>query len=405
MDILESGKMATKTLLSNKLRSALTMLGIVIGNASVIAMVGIGQGAQKFVAQQFESLGTNVLFVIPGNRDAQRTTVDLPKTLVLEDARAIATQVPTVAKVAPQLQSRELVTYRNKNTYSSIVGTSPEYIAVRNFNPERGRFFTQLDVKRNNQVVALGSDLAKRLFVNQEPIGKYVRIKDVRFLVIGVMESKGSVLGTNYDDSALLPITTMASRIVGENSPYGVSLSFISISAKSDASVEAAQFQIQNLLRLRHKITREDDFSVQSQKDVLEIAGTVTSALTVMLAAIAGISLLVGGIGVMNIMLVSVTERTQEIGLRKALGATQQDVLIQFLIEAVMLSAAGGLVGTALGVGGVLLIGALTPFQAGISPVAIALAVSISGGIGVVFGVIPARRAAQLDPIVALRSA
>ena len=405
MDILESGKMATKTLLSNKLRSALTMLGIVIGNASVIAMVGIGQGAQKFVAQQFESLGTNVLFVIPGNRDAQRTTVDLPKTLVLEDARAIATQVPTVAKVAPQLQSRELVTYRNKNTYSSIVGTSPEYTAVRNFNPERGRFFTQLDIKRNNQVVALGSDLAKRLFVNQDPIGKYVRIKDVRFLVIGVMESKGSVLGTNYDDSALLPITTMASRIVGENSPYGVSLTFISISAKSDASVEAAQFQIQNLLRLRHKITREDDFSVQSLKDVLEIAGTVTSALTVMLAAIAGISLLVGGIGVMNIMLVSVTERTQEIGLRKALGATQHDVLIQFLIEAVMLSAAGGIVGTALGVGGILLIGAFTPFQAGISPVAIALAVSISGGIGVVFGVVPARRAAQLDPIVALRSA
>ncbi|MBE9019604.1 ABC transporter permease, partial [Chroococcidiopsidales cyanobacterium LEGE 13417] len=290
MDVLESGKMATKTLLSNKLRSALTMLGIVIGNASVIAMVGIGQGAQRFVAEQFESLGTNVLFVIPGNRDAQRTTVDLPKTLVLEDAKAIATQVPTVAKVAPQLQSRELVTYRNKNTYSSIVGTTPEYTAVRNFNPEEGRFFTQLDVKRNNQVVALGSDLAKRLFVNQDPIGKYVRIKDVRFLVIGVMESKGSVLGTNYDDSALLPITTMASRIVGENSPYGVSLTFISISAKSDASVEAAQFQIQNLLRLRHKVTREDDFSVQSQKDVLEIAGTVTSALTVMLAAIAGIS-------------------------------------------------------------------------------------------------------------------
>jgi putative ABC transport system permease protein len=405
MDIVESVKMATTTLLSNKLRSALTMLGIIIGNASVITMVGVGQGAQKFVANQFESLGTNVLFIVPGNRDAQRTTADLPKTLVLEDAEAIATQVPTVAKAAPQLHSRELVTYRNKNTYSLLVGTTPEYSSVRNFYPEKGRFFTELDVKRSNQVVALGSDLANRLFGNQNPTGQQVRIKNVSFLVIGVMESKGSVLGTNYDDSAMIPVTTMSSRIVGENSPYGVNLTFISVSAKNDASVEAAQFQIKNLLRLRHKITREDDFSVQSQKDVLEIAGTVTGALTVMLAAIAGISLLVGGIGVMNIMLVSVTERTQEIGLRKALGATGQDVLIQFLIEAVMLSAAGGLLGTALGVGGVLLIGTLTPFEAGVSPIAIALAVSISGGIGVIFGVVPARRAAQLDPIVALRSA
>jgi putative ABC transport system permease protein len=405
MDIVESVKMASKTLLSNKLRSSLTMLGIIIGNASVIAMVGIGQGAQKFVAGQFESLGTNVLFVVPGNRDAQRTTMNLPKTLVLEDAQAIATQVPTVAKVAPQLHSRDLVTYRNKNTYSLIVGTTPEYTSVRNFDAEKGRFLNNLDLKRNNQVVTLGSDLAYRLFGNQNPVGKQIRIKNVSFSVIGVMESKGSVLGTNYDDSAYLPVSTMASRIIGKNSPYGVNLTFISISAKNDASVEAAQFQIRNLLRLRHKITREDDFSVQSQKDVLEIAGSVTGALTVMLAAIAGISLFVGGIGVMNIMLVSVTERTQEIGLRKALGATQQDILIQFLIEAVILSSVGGLVGTALGVGGVLLIGALTPFEAGVSAVAIALAVGVSGGIGVIFGVVPARRAAQLDPIVALRSA
>ena len=405
MDVLESIKMATTTLRANKLRSALTMLGIIIGNASVIAMVGIGQGAQKFVSGQFEALGTNVLFVVPGNRDAQRTTINLPKTLVLEDAEAIATQVPTVDKVAPQLHGRELVTYRNKNTYSLIVGTNPDYTAVRNFDAEQGRFLTQLDLKRNNQVATLGSDLANRLFGNRNPVGQQIRIGNISFLVIGVMESKGTVLGTNYDDSAYIPVTTMASRIVGKNSPYGVNLTFISVSAKSDASVEAAQFQIRNLLRLRHKITREDDFSVQSQKDVLEIAGTVTGALTAMLAAIAAISLLVGGIGVMNIMLVSVTERTQEIGLRKALGATQQDILIQFLIEAVILSAAGGLLGTTLGVGGVVLISMLTPFEAGVSSVAIALAVGVSGGIGVIFGVVPARRAAQLDPIVALRSA
>lgn len=405
MDILESVKMATTTLLANKLRSTLTMLGIIIGNASVIAMVGIGEGAQRFVSGQFESLGTNVLFIVPGNRDAQRTTIDLPRTLVLEDAEAIASQVPTVGAVAPQLHSRELVTYRNRNTYSLIVGTNPDFTTVRSFEPERGRFVNDLDLRRNNQVVALGADLAERLFGNQEPIGQQVRIKNISFLVIGVMEAKGSVLGTNYDDSAYLPVSTMASRIIGKNSPYGVNLTFISVSAQNEASVDAAQFQITNLLRLRHNITREDDFSVQSQKDVLEIAGTVTGALTVMLAAIAGISLLVGGIGVMNIMLVSVTERTQEIGLRKAIGATQHDVMIQFLIEAVILSAAGGLLGTALGVGGVLLIGVLTPFAAGVSPIAIALAVGVSGGIGIVFGVVPARRAAQLDPIVALRSA
>ncbi|MES1021506.1 ABC transporter permease [Gloeocapsa sp. BRSZ] len=405
MDILESVKMASKTLLANKLRSTLTMLGIIIGNASVIAMVGIGEGAQRFVSGQFESLGTNVLFIVPGNRDAQRTTVDLPKTLVLEDAEAIATQVPTVGAVAPQLHSRELVTYRNRNTYSLIVGTNPDFSVVRSFDAQRGRFITDLDVKRNNQVVTLGVDLAERLFGNQDPVGQQVRIRNISFLVVGVMEEKGSVLGTNYDDSAYIPVTTMASRIIGENSPYGVNLTFISVSAQSEASVDAAQFQITNLLRLRHNITREDDFSVQSQKDVLEIAGTVTSALTLMLAAIAGISLLVGGIGVMNIMLVSVTERTQEIGLRKAIGATQDDILIQFLIEAVILSAAGGVLGTVLGVGGVLLIGAFTPFQAGVSPVAIALAVGVSGGIGIIFGVVPARRAAQLDPIVALRSA
>ena len=197
----------------------------------------------------------------------------------------------------------------------------------------------------------------------------------------------------------------MANRLVGKTSVYGIELSFIAVSAKNEVSVDAAQFQITNLLRLRHKITGEDDFTVDSQKSILQVVGTITVGLTLLLAAISGISLLVGGIGIMNIMLVAVTERTQEIGLRKALGATQQDILIQFLIEAVILSASGGLLGTALGVGGILLIGAVTPLQAAVSPMVIAIAVGVSGGIGLFFGVVPARRAAQLDPIVALRSA
>lgn len=405
MDIVESVKMATTTLLANKLRSSLTMLGIIIGNASVIAMVGIGQGAQRLASEQFESLGPNVLFVSPGSRRARNTTFDLPKTLVLSDAEAIATQVPTVQAVAPQLNAQQLVTYRNRNSNSPITGTTPAFLAVRSFDVARGRFITDLDLKRNNQVVVLGSDLANRLFGQIDPIGQSVRVKNVSFQVVGVMESKGSFIGTNQDDTAFVPLTTLANRIVGRTSPYGLQLTFISIAARDEDSMGAAQFQIENLLRLRHRITTDDDFSVSSQKDILQTVNTVTSGLTLMLAAIAGISLFVGGIGIMNIMLVSVTERTQEIGLRKAIGATQQDILIQFMIEAVILSAVGGTVGTLVGVGGILAVAAFSPLQAGISPIAIAVAVGVSGGIGLFFGVVPARRAAQLDPIVALRSA
>lgn len=404
MNIVESIKMAGTTLTANRLRSGLTMLGIIIGNASVIAMVGVGQGAQKLAAEQFESLGPNLLFIAPGSQDARRSTSDLPKTLVLSDAEAIAAQVPSVEKVAPQINSRQLVSYRSKNTYSLALGTTPEFLSVRSFDVAKGRFLTDLDLKRNNQVVVLGPDLAKKLFGNTDPIGQQLRLKNLSFMVIGVTKPKGFVLGSNFDDVAFVPLTTMANRLIGKTSPYGVEVTLIAASAKNEASINAAQFQITNLLRLRHKITDEDDFTVQTQKDVLTIVGTITGALTLMLAAIGGISLFVGGIGIMNIMLVSVTERTQEIGLRKAIGASQQDILIQFMIEAVILSAAGGLLGTFIGVGSTLLIGVFTPLKAGVSPIVVALAVGVSGGIGLFFGVVPARRAAKLDPIVALRS-
>jgi len=381
------------------------MLGIIIGNASVIAMIGIGEGAQKYVAKELESLGPNVLFVLPGNRETQRVSLDLPKTLVLEDAKAIATQVPSIQSVAAESNSRQLVTYRNKNTNVNIIGTTPEFLPVRQFDVGRGRFLTELDIKRSNQVAVLGADLAKRLFDNTEPVGQQLRVKNVSFQVVGVLAAKGSNLGVDYDDAVLIPLTTMANRIVGRTSPYGIELTYLVAAAKDADSVQAAEFQITNLLRLRHKLTGEDDFTIRSQKDALETVGKITGALTVMLTAIAGISLFVGGIGVMNIMLVSVTERTQEIGLRKAIGAREQDILIQFMIEAVILSAAGGVLGTLVGVGGSLLVGALTPLQAGVSPSAIVLAVGVSGGIGLFFGVVPARRAAKLDPIVALRSA
>jgi putative ABC transport system permease protein len=405
MDIVESVKMAATTLVANKLRSSLTMLGIIIGNASVIALVGIGQGAQRLASEQFESLGPNVLFIVPGSQKTRNTTFDIPKTLVLEDAKAIAAQVPSVAKVAAQINSRLLVTYRDKNTNTAITGTTPEFLSVRSFDVAKGRFVSNLDLDRNNQVTMLGSEVAKRLFGNTDPIGQTVRIKNVSFQVIGVMEPKGAFLGDNQDETVFIPLTTMANRLVGRTSPYGLELTFISVSAKNQDSISAAQFQIENLLRLRHKITDEDDFTVRTQKDILKIVGTITGALTLLLAAIAAISLLVGGIGVMNIMLVSVTERTQEIGLRKAIGAQERDILIQFLIEAVILSAAGGLVGTLLGIGTIQLVALFSPLKAATSPVAIILAVSVSGGIGLFFGVVPARRAAKLDPIVALRSA
>ncbi|MGI8500533.1 MAG: ABC transporter permease [Hassallia sp.] len=405
MNILESVKMAGTTLLSNKLRSALTMLGIVIGNASVIAMIGIGQGGQKYVNKQLESLGPNVIFVIPGNQETQRISRDVPKTLVLEDALAIASQVPTVAGVTAELNSRQVVTYRNRNTDVNIIGTTPSFLVVRDFETAKGRFFSDIDMKRSNQVVVLGADLAEKLFGNANPIGQQMRIKNASFQIIGVLTAKGSSVGADYDEAAMTPITTSANRLVGKTSPYGLEVTYIVASAKNSDSVDAAEFQITNLLRLRHKVIDENDFTIRTQKDALQTVGQITGALTIMLAAISSISLFVGGIGIMNIMLVSVTERTQEIGLRKAIGATQQDILLQFIIEAVILSAAGGLIGTGIGIGGIMLVGALTPLEAAISPVAIALAVGVSGGIGLFFGVVPARRAAQLDPIVALRSA
>ncbi|MEM9946023.1 MAG: ABC transporter permease [Cyanobacteria bacterium P01_D01_bin.36] len=406
MDFAESLRMATKTLSANKLRSGLTMLGIIIGNASVIAMIGIGEGAQKYVNGQLQSLGPNVLFIVPGNREARQLgDLDVPRNLVLADAEALATQVPSVSAVAAEKTTQGLVSYRSRNTNTSVVGTTEGFLTVRSFEIAQGRFLNDLDQRSNSSVAVIGDTLAEKLFENTNPLGKQVRIKGITFEVIGVLQKKGSNLGLDYDDSVMVPLTTLASRIVGRTSPYGIDVGFISISADSPEAMATAEFQVTNLLRLRHGITDGDDFYISSQETLLDIADTVTGALTLMLAAIASISLFVGGIGIMNIMLVSVRERTQEIGLRKAIGATQSDILGQFLIESVILSAIGGLVGTAVGAGGIFLIAAFSPFEAGVAASAVILAVGVSGSIGLFFGVVPARQAAKLDPIVALRSA
>ena len=405
MQLIETVRMATATLTANKLRSSLTMLGIIIGNASVIAMVGIGQGAQELAKNEFQSLGPNTLFITPGSREERQTTFDVPKTLVYEDAKAIEEQVPSIQGVAPQITSNQVISYQGKNSNDSVFGVTPEFLSVRSFEIAEGRFIRDLDLRKNSRVAVLGSEIANRFFGVENPIGKQIRVKNSSFKVVGVMASKGAFLGNNQDDTVYIPLTTMANQIVGRQSIYGINLTFISVSAKDEDSIRAAKFQIENLLRLRHNITGEDDFSVQTQQDVLSIVGTVTGGLTAMLAAIASISLLVGGIGVMNIMLVSVSERTQEIGLRKALGAREKDILTQLLIEATILAVLGGFFGTIIGGGVVILAGTVSPLSSQISVPAVVVSVSVSAGIGLAFGVIPARQAAKLDPIVALRSA
>jgi putative ABC transport system permease protein len=396
--------MALGTLRANRLRSLLTMLGIVIGNASVITLVGVGKGAQNLAEGQLSNLGANVLFVVPGNNDTRRQGIDFPKTLVLEDAQAIAEQVPSVKRVAPQITLSEVVQAGEVSSASSIAGVTPEFLPVRQFEVAQGRFFTSGDLKGVRHVAVIGPDLATKLFGNRSALGRQLRIRNQPFEVVGVLQPKGAVFGQNQDETAYVPLTTMVSQLSGRDPNFGVSLNFISVEARDQDSTGAASFQITNLLRQRHRILNDDDFAVRSQKDALTIVSTITGGLTLMLAAIGAISLLVGGIGIMNIMLVSVSERTEEIGLRKALGARSSDVLRQFLVEALVLSSLGGVIGSAMGIGAVALVAAVTPLPAAIGAGTVLLTVGLSGSIGLFFGVVPARRASQLDPIVALRS-
>jgi putative ABC transport system permease protein len=404
--LTENASMAVRTLSANKLRSSLTMLGIIIGNASVIAMIAVGQGAQQFIGKQFESLGTNILFILPGVAAEGPLASSVPaQTLVLEDAEAIASEVPAIAGVAPEKSDRLRVTWADQDTQVDVTGTTPEYTSVRNAGVQRGRFFSALELQQHQRVAVLGSETARSLFGERHPLGAKIRLRNHSFRVIGVMAEKGSSMGMNQDEAIFIPISVMASQLTGEdNARTSPTLQSISVSAKSDASMSAAQFQINNLLRLRHDVKEENDFTVRSQQELLQTADSITGMLVVLMAATSSISLLVGGIGIMNIMLVSVSERTQEIGLRKALGATHKDIQVQFTVEAVILALTGGSIGIAIAVAGTVIFAALTPLEAIVSPVAIVIAVGVSGAIGLGFGVIPARNAARLDPIIALRS-
>ncbi|MEM7796192.1 MAG: ABC transporter permease [Cyanobacteria bacterium P01_C01_bin.118] len=406
-NIFENASMAFKTLAANKLQSGLTMLGIIIGNASVIAMVAAGEAAQGFVTAQFESLGTNLLFIAPG--DAQRGPLAgtaQADTLTLADAEAILQEVMAVGAVAPQKNTRLRITQGTAETQANITGTTSDYPVVRDIQMAQGQFLNVIDLQTNARVAVLGSEIALTLFGNQDPVGRKIRINNLSFTVSGVVTERGSSFGQNQDELVYIPISVMVSQLTGqETGKISPTVQIISVSLKGSDVTNAAMYQIRNLLRLRHNILQgEDDFSVQSQQELMETAGSITDILVLVLGFTAGISLLVGGIGIMNIMLVSVTERTGEIGLRKAIGATGGDILAQFTIEAVILAATGGVIGIGVGLMGVVCLALFSPLEAVFSLSAVMVSFTVSGSIGLIFGIAPAQRAANLDPIVALRS-
>ncbi|MFI5086932.1 MAG: ABC transporter permease [Terriglobales bacterium] len=396
-------KIALRALARNKMRSVLTMLGIIIGVGAVIAMVGVGQGAQQKVQDQIASMGTNLLFVSSGTvtRGGLHMGWGQTKTLIYEDMKAMQREIPTIAMAAPGAATSAQVVFENQNWYTRVTGTEPPYFDIRDWPMVAGSSFSQDDVTQAANVAVIGATVRQNLFGASDPIGATIRLGTLPFQVVGVLSAKGqSGMGQDQDDTIAIPITTLQKKISGQ--PW---LQFIMVSATSQPATYAAQQQITSLLRDRHRIRpgTDDDFFVRNLADVAELADQSSRVMTLLLASIAGVSLIVGGIGIMNIMLVSVTERTREIGIRMAIGATEQDVQRQFLSESVVLSLIGGAIGIFFGVGSSLVITKTLGWAVLISPMAIVAAVFFSMAVGIFFGFYPARKAAHLDPIEALR--
>src|SRR5438874_1990193 len=405
MELMAILRIAMRALARNKMRSALTMLGIIIGVGAVIAMVGLGQGANQAVQAQIAAMGSNVLFVGAGtiSRGGMHMGWGATKTLIYADEQAIVRECPAVASAAATSGTQAQVVFGNDNWFTRVTGTEPQYVDVRSWALAEGDFFTKADNDMASNVAVIGETVRKNLFGATDPVGQTIRIKNLPFKVVGLLIPKGQSaggMGQDQDDTILIPLTTLQKKITGQDWLQNIMVSAIS----REASYSAEQ-QITSLLRDRHRIRpgQDDDFFVRNQADVAEMADQTGRVMTMLLASIASVSLFVGGIGIMNIMLVSVTERTREIGIRMAIGATESDVQSQFLIEAVVLSLAGGAVGILVGIGSSYLITTFLHWAVMISPFAIITAVVFSMGVGIFFGFYPARKAARLDPIEALR--
>jgi putative ABC transport system permease protein len=399
----ESIEIAFNALLSNKLRSILTMLGIIIGVGAVIAMISVGMGVQQKVTNSIASLGSNMLIVMPGsaNSGGVRSAAGSSQKLKLEDAEAIKEKIKNIDYVAPTVNSSYQVVYGNQNWNTSVYGVTPEYMAIRDLTVSTGSFITQNDLSTRTRTAVIGTTVAANLFGTVNPVGKTFRIDSSPYKIIGVLESKGqSSMGRDQDDVILIPLTTAQERLLGIT--Y---IQSINIQVSQLDKMDQVQNQIETLLRQRHRIigNKEDDFTVRNLTSLMETMSSTTTMLTLFLGSIAAISLVVGGIGIMNIMMVSVTERTREIGIRKALGATFKNIMMQFLIESISIGVIGGFLGIVFGISTSLLISKFGGFTTVITAAPIILSFGFSVGIGLFFGIYPARKAAKLDPIEALR--
>jgi len=406
--LVASLKIAFTALRTNKARAALTMLGVIIGVAAVIATVAVGTGATQTIQEQIASLGSNLIIVIPGSITTSgiRLGSGQALTLTADDARAIAAQCPAVAAAAPMTRQGAQVVAGANNWATSVLGVTPDYLKVRDLSIMRGGAFTSKDVEGANRVAVFGKTVADNLFPRADPVGQIVRINNVPLTVVGELTPKGqSPTGQDQDDVVLIPLTTAKKRVLGASQAGAGAVGAIMVQATGSTAMQAAQDQMTGLLRQRHHLqpNQDDDFTIRNLEDVFAAQEGSARVMAVLLAVIASVSLIVGGIGIMNIMLVSVTERTREIGLRQAVGARTGDLLMQFLVEAVAISVLGGIIGIAIGVTAATLISRFAHWATVVSAGSILVAFAFSALVGVFFGYYPARKAAFLDPIEALR--